>query len=51
MAATVWPQVWDRYRRVGRLARAVIALGLLEEQDGVIHMIGKTVAATQVFVD
>ncbi len=35
----VWPQVWERYRRVGRLARAVIASGLLQKQDGVIHLI------------
>ena len=31
----VWPHVWERYRRVGRLARAVIASGLLQKQDGV----------------
>jgi error-prone DNA polymerase len=35
----VWPQVWERYRRVGRLARALVATGLLQQQDGVIHLI------------
>jgi error-prone DNA polymerase len=35
----VWPHVWERYRRVGRLARAVIAFGLLQKQDGVVHLI------------
>ena len=35
----VWPQVWERYRRVGRQARALIATGLLQRQDGVIHLI------------
>ena len=35
----VWPDVWERYRRVGRLARAVLASGLLQKQDGVTHLI------------
>jgi error-prone DNA polymerase len=35
----VWPQVWERYRRVGRLARAILATGLLQRQDGVTHLI------------
>ncbi len=35
----VRPQVWERYRRVGRLASAIIASGLLQRQDGVIHLI------------
>jgi error-prone DNA polymerase len=35
----VWPQVWQRYRRVARQARALIATGLLQRQDGVIHVI------------
>ncbi len=35
----VRPQVWERYRRVGRLAGAIIATGLLQRQDGVIHLI------------
>jgi error-prone DNA polymerase len=35
----VRPQVWERYRRVGRLASAIIATGLLQRQDGVIHLI------------
>jgi error-prone DNA polymerase len=35
----VWPHVWERYRRVGRMARALIATGLLQRQDGVTHLI------------
>ena len=35
----VWPHVWERYRRVGRQARALIATGLLQRQDGVTHLI------------
>jgi error-prone DNA polymerase len=35
----VWPHVWERYRRVGHHARALIAAGLLQKQDGVIHLI------------
>jgi error-prone DNA polymerase len=35
----VWPKVWERYRRVGRQARALIATGLLQKQEGVIHLI------------
>ena len=35
----VWPHVWERYRRVGRVARAVLATGLLQKQDGVTHLI------------
>ena len=35
----VRPQVWERYRRVGRLSRAIIATGLLQRQEGVIHLI------------
>ena len=35
----VWPHVWERYRRVGRLARALIATGLLQRQDTVTHLI------------
>jgi error-prone DNA polymerase len=35
----VRPQVWERYRRVGRQARAIIATGLLQRQEGVIHLI------------
>jgi error-prone DNA polymerase len=35
----VRPKVWERYRRVGRQARALIATGLLQRQDGVIHLI------------
>jgi error-prone DNA polymerase len=33
------PKVWERYRRVGRQARALIATGLLQRQEGVIHLI------------
>jgi error-prone DNA polymerase len=32
-------KVWQRYRRVGRQARAIIATGLLQRQQGVIHVI------------
>jgi error-prone DNA polymerase len=35
----VRPQVWERFRRVGRQARALIATGLLQRQEGVIHLI------------
>jgi error-prone DNA polymerase len=35
----VWAHVWKRYRRVGRLARALLATGLLQRQDGVAHLI------------
>ena len=31
--------VWERYRRVGRLATAIIATGLLQRQESVIHLI------------
>jgi error-prone DNA polymerase len=35
----VRPKVWERYRRVGRQARALIATGLLQRQEGVINVI------------
>jgi error-prone DNA polymerase len=35
----VRPQVWLRFRRVARGARALIATGLVQKQDGVIHVI------------
>ena len=35
----VWLDVWEQYRRIGRQARAVIATGLLQRQDGVTHLI------------
>jgi error-prone DNA polymerase len=35
----IWPHVWARFRRVARQARALIAAGLLQKQDGVIHLI------------
>jgi error-prone DNA polymerase len=33
------PQVWERFRRVARQAGALIATGLLQSQEGVIHLI------------
>jgi error-prone DNA polymerase len=33
------PQVWERFRRVARHAAALIATGLLQSQEGVIHLI------------
>ncbi len=35
----VWLPVWEKYRRIGHQARAVIATGLLQRQDGVTHLI------------
>ncbi len=35
----VRPQVWARFRRVARQARALIVTGLLQRQEGVIHLI------------
>ena len=35
----VRPEVWERHRRVGRQARAIIATGLLQRQEGVSHVI------------
>jgi error-prone DNA polymerase len=35
----VWLSVWEKYRRVGRQALAVIATGLLQKQDGVTHLV------------
>src|SRR5262249_22710665 len=35
----VWPDVWERYRKIGRVARAVLASGKLQKQDGVTHLI------------
>jgi len=35
----VRPQVWERFRRVANQARALIATGLLQRQEGVIHLI------------
>jgi len=37
----VWQHVWERFRRVARQAHAVIATGLLQWQDGVIHIVVK----------
>ena len=37
----VWGHVWERFRRVARHAYAIIATGLLQRQDGVIHIIVK----------
>jgi error-prone DNA polymerase len=33
------PQVWERFRRVARGAAALIASGLLQKQEGIIHLI------------
>ena len=33
------PQVWERFRRIARQAGALIATGLLQKQEGVIHLI------------
>jgi error-prone DNA polymerase len=35
----VRPRVWERFWRVARQARALIATGLLQRQEGVIHVI------------
>jgi error-prone DNA polymerase len=35
----VRPPVWERFRPVARHARALIATGLLQRQEGVIHLI------------
>ncbi len=35
----VWKHVWERYHRVARRARALVAHGLLQRQEGVIHII------------
>jgi error-prone DNA polymerase len=33
------PQVWERFRRIGRQARALVATGMLQRQEGVVHLI------------
>jgi error-prone DNA polymerase len=33
------PKVWERFRRIARQAGALIATGLMQKQDGVIHLI------------
>ena len=33
------PQVWERFRRIARQAGALIATGLMQRQEGVIHLI------------
>ena len=35
----VRPPVWERFRRVARQARVLMVTGLLQRQDGVIHLI------------
>jgi error-prone DNA polymerase len=35
----VWRHVWQRYHRVARQAQALIATGLLQRQEGVIHLV------------
>ncbi len=37
----VWRHVWERFHRVARQAQALIATGLLQRQDGVIHIVVK----------
>jgi error-prone DNA polymerase len=37
----VWRHVWERFHRVARRARALVATGLLQRQDGVTHLIVK----------
>ncbi|HEY2159125.1 MAG TPA: error-prone DNA polymerase [Isosphaeraceae bacterium] len=37
----VWRHVWERLHRVARRARALIATGLLQRQDGVSHLVVK----------
>ena len=37
----VWRHVWERFRRVARQAQALIATGLLQRQDDVIHLVVK----------
>ncbi|MBQ16499.1 MAG: error-prone DNA polymerase [Planctomycetaceae bacterium] len=32
-------RVWDRYRRVARTARAVLAFGILQREDNVMHVL------------
>jgi error-prone DNA polymerase len=35
----VWLNVWERYRRIGCLAKAVIATGRLQRQETVTHLV------------
>jgi error-prone DNA polymerase len=35
----VWRHVWERFHRVARRARALIAAGVLQRQDGVTHLV------------
>jgi len=37
----VWRHVWERFRRIAHQARALVATGLLQRQDGVIHLVVK----------
>jgi error-prone DNA polymerase len=37
----VWRHVWERCDRVARQAQAVIATGMLQRQEGVVHLIVK----------
>jgi error-prone DNA polymerase len=37
----VWRQVWERFDRVARHAQALLATGVLQRQDGVIHIVVK----------
>jgi error-prone DNA polymerase len=38
----IWRHVWERFHRVARRARALIAAGLLQRQDGVSHVVVKS---------
>jgi error-prone DNA polymerase len=35
----VWRQVWERFDGIARQARALIATGVLQREDGVVHLI------------
>jgi error-prone DNA polymerase len=37
----VWRHVWERFSRVARRAQALMATGVLQRQDGVVHVIVK----------
>lgn len=37
----IWRHVWERFSRVARQAQALIVTGVLQRQDGVVHLIVK----------
>jgi error-prone DNA polymerase len=37
----VWRHVWERFDRVARQAQALIATGVLQRQEGVVHLVVK----------